>query len=340
VETLPWEWYLSPDVLRAEQEQIFRGAWHYAGPSEWVTEPGARFPCRSGDVPLVVVRGRDGALRAFVNVCRHRGSVIVSERGKRETLQCPYHAWTYDLDGRLRSAPRSEREGSFEAGELSLVPAGVGEWGPFVFVSADPEAPPLANALGQVPELLERGGVDIDALVFHERSTYSVAANWKIAVENYLECYHCAVAHPGFTKLVDVDPDAYVLESGDGRWSQYGHARNGDGMCQFHLVWPALKVNVYPGLSNVSLGPVWPEGPERTAGYLDYFFGADVSDADAAELKAFDDQVGREDTALVESVQRGVRSRMIESGRLLVDSEQLIAGFQERVQNALSERTL
>ncbi len=100
-----------------------------------------------------------------------------------------------------------------------------------------------------MPELLERGGVDVDALAFRERSTYAVAANWKIAVENYLECYHCAVAHPGFTRLVDVDPDAYVLESGDGRWSQYGQARNGDGACQFHLVWPALKLNTYPGLA-------------------------------------------------------------------------------------------
>jgi phenylpropionate dioxygenase-like ring-hydroxylating dioxygenase large terminal subunit len=132
VETLPWEWYLPPDVLRTEQEQIFRDAWHYAGPAEWVGEPGARFPCRAGDVPIVVVRDRDRTLRAFVNVCRHRGSVIVSERGKRETLQCPYHAWTYDLDGRLRSAPRSEREGSFDADGLGLVPAGVAEWGPFV----------------------------------------------------------------------------------------------------------------------------------------------------------------------------------------------------------------
>jgi phenylpropionate dioxygenase-like ring-hydroxylating dioxygenase large terminal subunit len=317
VETLPWEWYLSPDVLRTEQEQIFRDAWNYAGPAEWVGEPGARFPCRAGDVPIVVVRDRDRTLRAFVNVCRHRGSVIVSERGKRETLQCPYHAWTYDLDGRLRSAPRSEREGSFDRDGLGLVPAGVAEWGPFVFVNADPEAAPLEEALGRVPQLLDSGGVDVDSLVFRERSTYSVAANWKIAVENYLECYHCAVAHPGFSKLVDVDPDAYVLESEDGRWSQYGRARSGDGMCQFHLVWPTLKVNVYPGLANLSLGPVWPEGPERTAGYLDYFFGAHVSDADAAELIAFDDQVGREDTALVESVQRGVRSRMIECGQLL-----------------------
>ena len=193
------------------------------------------------------------------------------------------------------------------------------------------------DALGEVPELLARAGTDVDELVFRERTTYALAANWKIAVENYLECYHCAVAHPGFTRLVDVDPDAYVLESE--RWAagaSTGAARNGDGACQFHLVWPALKINVYPGSANLSIGPVWPEGPERTAGYLDYFFGADVSDADAAELIAFDDQVGREDTALVENVQRGVRSGLIERGRLLLDSEHLIASFQQRVRDAVS----
>ena len=92
-----------------------------------------------------------------------------------------------------------------------------------------------------------RGASRRARLAFRERRTYTVAANWKIAVENYLECYHCAVAHPGFSRLVDVDPDAYTLECAARRWSQYGQARDGDGACQFHLVWPALKVNAYPG---------------------------------------------------------------------------------------------
>src|SRR5712692_1214670 len=112
--TVPWDWYVSPDVLRCEQELVFRGAWHYAGPLEWVSQPGERFPCHAGAAPVVVVRNREKTLRAFLNVCRHRGSVIVKERGRRETLQCPYHGWTYALDGSLRSAPRSEREAGFD----------------------------------------------------------------------------------------------------------------------------------------------------------------------------------------------------------------------------------
>ena len=340
VETLPWDWYVSPDVLRREQGRIFREAWHYAGPLAWVAEPGDRFPCRAGEVPVVVVRGRDGKLRAFVNVCRHRGSEIVSERGRRETLQCPYHAWTYELDGRLRAAPRSEREAGFDPRELGLVPAAVETWGPFVFVHADANAPALQKTLADLPQLIEDHGVATGQLIFHKRVEHSVRANWKVAVENYLECYHCAVAHPGFSRLVDVDPDAYVLEASGRRWSQYGQARSGVGACQFHLVWPALKVNAYPGVLNLSIGPVWPVEPERTDGFLDYYFGEGVTRGEAAELIAFDDRVGLEDTALVESVQRGVRSGVIEHGRLLLDSEHLIAGFQGEGPSALVEPTL
>jgi choline monooxygenase len=296
-----------------------------------VAEPGEYAACAAGDVPIVVVRERNGDLGALVNVCRHRGSQVASGRGRRETLQCPYHAWTYALDGTLRAAPRSERESAFDPREVSLRPAGVDTWGPFVFVNADAEARPLADVLGGLPDLLRT-----DDLVFRERVEVGVEANWKISIENYLECYHCPVAHPGFSKLVDTDPDVYALEEHDGVWSQLGRSKDDGGSCQFHLVWPALKINVYPGLANLSIGPVWPVGPERTAGFLDYFFGSDVSGDEARELIAFDEQVGREDAALVESVQRGVRSGMIEHGRLLLDSERLVHGFQKRVFAAIS----
>jgi choline monooxygenase len=260
--------------------------------------------------------------------------LIAKERGAGKTLQCPYHAWTYDLDGTLRSAPRADREECFEPGELGLRPVQVDTWGPFVFVNADLEAAPLGESLGALPEL-----VDPSTLVFRERATMELDANWKVAVENYLECYHCPVAHKEFSALVDVDPDAYRLEVADGLLSQFGSRRGegvGAGDCQFHLVWPALKVIVYPGVTNLSLGPVWPVGPERAAGFLDYFFGPEVSDGDIRRFVEFDDQVGREDRELVEAVQQGLRSGLIDHGRLLLDSERLIGAFQERVAATLS----
>jgi choline monooxygenase len=271
------------------------------------------------------VRDQDGELRAFLNVCRHRGAVVATGEGRRETLQCPYHAWTYGLDGRLRSAPRSDEA---ELGDIRLLPLRLEAWGPFLFVNADPDAEPLSIDV-ELP-------FDPAELVFHTRQDYVLEANWKIALENYLECYHCPVAHPGFTKLVDVAPDTYRLEANGRVWSQFGEARAGAGRCEFHLVWPTLKINVYPGFANLSIGPVWPESPERTVGFLDYFFGADVPEQDARELFEFDDQVGREDTALVESVQRGVRSGLLEHGRLLPASEQLIEEFQRKVAASLT----
>jgi phenylpropionate dioxygenase-like ring-hydroxylating dioxygenase large terminal subunit len=334
VETLPWAWYTDPEILRREQELIFRRTWQYAGPAEHVAEPKLFLTCHSGDLPVVVVRDEQGDLRAFVNVCRHRGSIVMEGHGRRATLQCSYHAWTYGLDGSLKAAPRADREPEFDVSGLSLLPVSVETWGPFVFVHPDPQAQPLADTVGRLAELVP----DLDSLRFHHRSEYELAANWKIACENFLECYHCPVAHPGFSAVVDVDPDAYRLEPNETFWSQYARLRDDEvaPAGQFHLLFPNLKLNVYPGPPNLSIGPVLPAGPERAIGHLDYFFRADADEAWIEELVAFDDQVGREDTRLVESVQRGVRSGAIGHGRLLPESEQLVAAFQRRVSETLA----
>jgi choline monooxygenase len=202
--TLPFDWYSDPAVLRLERDSIFRRTWQYAGRADQVAEPGAFFTCDLGGVPIVVVRGKDGSLRAFLNVCRHRGSLVCEGEGKRETLQCPYHAWTYGLDGSLRAAPRSEREPGFDKTELGLMPVSVDAWGPFVFVNPDAEAAPLTDTLGELPELVAASGLDVESLRFLKRSSGEYEANWKVCSENFLECYHCQVAHPRFSKVVDV----------------------------------------------------------------------------------------------------------------------------------------
>ena len=141
--SLPWAWYADPEVLRREGERIFAHAWQYVGHTGRLDGDGAFFTAAAGQIPVVVTRARDDVLRAFVNVCRHRGHVVATGSGRRETLQCPYHAWTYGLDGSLRAAPRSDREPGFEPDELGLVPIQVETWGPFVFVNPDPNAAPF-----------------------------------------------------------------------------------------------------------------------------------------------------------------------------------------------------
>jgi phenylpropionate dioxygenase-like ring-hydroxylating dioxygenase large terminal subunit len=343
--TLPWTWYSDPDVLRRERERIFARSWQYVGHSGQVSENGSFFAAVAGQIPVVVTRARDGALRAFLNVCRHRGHVVADGAARRETLQCPYHAWTYGLDGRLRSAPRADREPGFDFAELGLQAIAIETWGPFVFVNPDADAAPLAAALGEIPARLAEI-LDVDALEFRFRTEFELEANWKIACENFLECYHCAVAHPGFTAAVDVSPDAYRLRADGLTSSQLGPLRrNGDSFLaggevsrsQFHFLWPNFGINVFPGRPNLSCGPILPLGPERTQRYLDYFFARDADHAWIDELIEFDDQIGREDTALVAGVQRGVRSGVLAEGRLLTESEQLVAHFQRLCAEALAE---
>jgi phenylpropionate dioxygenase-like ring-hydroxylating dioxygenase large terminal subunit len=339
--TLPYRWYTDADVLARERERLFAGAWTYAGHTGQLP-PGSYFTCRVGEVPIVVVRDREGALRAFVNVCRHRGAEVVAGAGPCTTLQCHYHAWTYGLDGALRAAPRADADLDREA--LGLRPAAVDTWGPFVFVHPDAQAPPLADTLGAMPQIVADGGLDVDALVFHHRGEYRLEANWKVLVENFLECYHCAVAHPGLADVIDVDHGAYRLERHPTFASHYAHVRaqprgahyDASGLDgQFHLVWPALKVNVMPGRPNLSIGPLTPIAPRRTHGVLDYFFAPGEDPEWIAEFMELDDEVGAEDRALVESVQRGMGAGVLERGELLLPSEDLIAAFQEWVAAAL-----
>jgi phenylpropionate dioxygenase-like ring-hydroxylating dioxygenase large terminal subunit len=343
VQTLAWSSYSDPALAARERERIFARAWQYVGHAGQLAEPGY-FASRVGDIPIVVTRV-DGAVRAFLNVCRHRGSIVAAGEGARRTLQCPYHAWTYGLDGALVAAPRADREGGLDISELSLRPASAGTWGPFVFANADPDAEPLAETLGPLPALVAEAGVDVESLQHHERSESAVEANWKLVAENFLECYHCAVAHPGFSALVDVSPSSYRLEPGEAFSSQFGPVRE-DGVgydtqgevarSQFHFLWPNTMINIFPGRANLSIGPVLPAGPRRTERFLDYFFAPDVDAAWIAELLEFDGQVGAEDRVLVENVQRGVGTGLLDEGRLLPESERLIVHFQQRVRAALA----
>jgi phenylpropionate dioxygenase-like ring-hydroxylating dioxygenase large terminal subunit len=343
--SLPWAWYSDPDMLRREGERIFARAWQYVGHTGQLPEDGTYFTAAAGQIPVVVTRARDGELHGFVNVCRHRGHVVASGSGQRETLQCPYHAWTYGLDGALRAAPRSDCEPGFDFADLGLRPVQADTWGPFVFINPDAGAPPLAEALGDIPDRLAEI-IDVDALQFRFRTEFELEANWKIACENFLECYHCAVAHPGFTAAVDVSPDSYRLEADGLVSSQLGPLRrNGDSFLvggevprsQFHFLWPNFGINVFPGQPNLSCGPILPLGPERTGRFLDYFFAPDADQAWIEELIAFDDQIGSEDRALVEGVQRGVRTGVLPEGRLLSESEQLVGHFQRLCAQALAE---
>jgi phenylpropionate dioxygenase-like ring-hydroxylating dioxygenase large terminal subunit len=350
--TLPFSWFADPEVFALEQERIFAHTWQYAGVADWVAEPGQFFTCRAGLVPVVVTRDQAGSLNAFVNICRHRATEVAQGRGRRETLQCPYHAWTYGLDGCLRAAPRSQLEPGFDRSQLGLLPVAVDTWGPLVFVNRDLDAPPLADVLGGLPALLEGCGFSFDGLRFRERVEWELAANWKAVVENFLECYHCPTAHPSFSKMIDVDPDAYMLSSAGWSSSQVARVRDdvqegggappywpsgaAAGSAHFHYLWPTFTINALPGPPNAAVFFFVPLDAGRTLTITDYLFDESADQQQIREVMAFGDQVGSEDRELVESIQRAAASGGLDHGRLMLSSEHLIQHFQRLVEQALA----
>ena len=341
--SLPSSWYRAPEVLAIEKERIFCREWMCVARAEELAGPGA---FRIVDVlgeSLIVVRNREGELRAFYNVCRHRGSRLCRDgetggvrlpggiAGGRIT--CPYHQWTYDLDGQLLSAPHLSGEAHFERAHFSLYPAAVGEWGGFVFLHLTPtEATPLAAALGGVPERVAR--YPLAELRIGHTARYEVAANWKVLCENYNECYHCAGVHPELCALVpafrqrggaDLDwmrgiphrEGAYTFtHSGTTRRRPFPTLNEDERVRhKGELLYPNLFVSL--ACDHVAVFILQPRAAARTDIVCHFLFEPyemSKSDFDPADTVEFWDLVNRQDWAICESVQQGLSSRVHQLG--------------------------
>jgi carnitine monooxygenase subunit len=329
--TLPARHYVDPQIYAWEQEAIFARSWCYAGHLGALAEPGCYITCRIADENIIVIRGKDGVLRGFYNVCQHRAHELLRGSGKAKFITCPYHAWTYHADGRLRTARGSEGLPDFDKEKFCLRPVRVEAMANFVFVNLDPDAPPLASQSGALESEIRGYCPEIEGLVLARTLTYDISGNWKNSVDNFLECYHCHVAHSDFCDLVDmssyrsichgiysshcgkasrVDSRAYRY-SGEARARQFGS----------WWLWPNLSIEVFPGAPNVNIFHHVPMGPERTRRVFEFYMESPDPTAEQEDAIRYIDQVLQvEDIALVESVQRGLRSRGYDQGRFVVDA--------------------
>jgi choline monooxygenase len=347
--TLPAQWYTDAKIFEQEKPRIFAANWNYVGRVEQVAKTGDFLTCRLGDAPVVVVRDETGTLRAYANVCGHRGSELVLEKsGTRRTLQCHYHAWTWGLDGILRAAPRCQQQAGFNKADFPLMPLAVETFGPFIFVNPSPTPRSFTATLGELPAIIQSVGANVDTLHFREQREYAIKANWKVVVENFLECYHCPVAHPGFAELIDLDryqvsPYEYfsvqrgpLKASAQEKRKEYFEANE----CQegiYIFLWPNFMLNVYPGPGNASTNLILPIDEHQCLAVYEFFFSERMPEEDQRGLVAFIDQVQQEDIVLVESVQRGLRSGFYKQGQLILSHENGIQHFQHLVYSALTE---
>lgn len=337
--TLPRASYVSDEVFERERERIFFDEWFCVGRAEEAPDAGSYVVANVAGESVLCVRGKDGSLRGFFNVCRHRGSQLVPIADRAAGLfagaiRCPYHSWTYDLDGRLRTAPFLEEGEDVCKADLPLHEAALDTWGGFLFVRVNGarDARPLAAQLEGVPHRLVR--YPLDALRTARRIVYEVASNWKCILENYNECYHCGPVHPELCNLVpafkqgggaDLNwergiphrPGAYTFTSTGTTTRKPFEGLDEDELTRHkgELIYPNLMLSL--AADHVAAFTIWPRSPGHTTVICDFLFDVaemERSGFDPSDAVDFWDLVNRQDWRICESVQRGMMSRKFDRG--------------------------
>lgn len=329
--TIPAPWYVDSRIAELEAQNVFSKTWQVIGRADQVEKAGDFVTFTLAGEPIVAVRGNDGELRAFYNVCRHHAAAVVNEPcGHAQILHCPYHGWNYGLDGSLKGMPEFEGVKGFERSAHGLVPVKVATWEKFVLVNLDPHAEPVEQFLGRIVQRL--APLEVAKLHYVASKSYDIACNWKVFVDNYLDGgYHVPHLHKGLNSVLDYkqytieNEDRYCLQSSpmvaSSEDAATGATRKGDRAWYFWQ-YPNFMINCYAGYMDTNL--VIPVDVDHCRVIFDFYF-ADVSTAEArkynAQSIAVGDRVQDEDLGICEAVQRGLKSRAYGAGRLSVRRE-------------------
>lgn len=325
------EAYTSPIWNAADREAIFARTWQWVCHVEKVRESGSYLAVDVAGQPIVIVRDSTGVLRAFYNVCKHRAHELIKGEGTTRNLVCPYHAWTYGLDGQLKASRRADRLPGFSNSDICLDGVRVEEFGGFIYVNLDPTAAPLGEQAPDLAHEIGRWAPDVAGLTLAKRLTYRINSNWKNVIDNFLECYHCHIAHKEFVDLVDMD--TYEVKT-HGIWSSHfadagGHANSAynvaDATVKVHAVWwlwPNTCLLRYPGRGNFMVLQVLPDGPDHCTEIWDFYLeDTDLTAGEIESVKYIDEVLQVQDIEIVESVQRGMATPAFDQGRIVFDPE-------------------
>ena len=329
--SLQAEAYTQNEWFSLEQNAVFSHSWQWVCHVEKLREPGAYVTTTIAGQSIMVVRDKDGTLRAFYNVCKHRAHELLQGEGTVGHIMCPYHAWAYRLDGRLQVAPHTKSLKRFDKSEVCLDQVQVEEFCGFVYVNLDPDAPPLAEQSGDLRREIMYWAPEVDELTFGHRLTYDIKSNWKNVVDNFLECYHCPTAHKDFCTLVDMDTykvtthgiySSHMADAGQGSNTAYDVS---NAAVRTHAVWwlyPTTCIMRYPGRPSMIILNIIPVGPDRTLETYDFFLVDQTPDeAEVEAIRYLDEVLQVEDIGLVESVQRGMNTPAFEQGRIVHDPD-------------------
>jgi phenylpropionate dioxygenase-like ring-hydroxylating dioxygenase large terminal subunit len=340
--TLPAAFYAGPERLALEHERIFAKSWQLVGRQEQVASPGSFFTAGIGNEPILVVRGGDGVLRALSNVCRHRAGPVAAGEGVCRGFRCGYHGWSYGLDGSLLNTPEFDGVEDFAPDQSGLPAFRIESWLGLLFVAIDAGVPPLGEFLGELGGLAQRR--DFSQMRLARRKDWYLDCNWKVYVDNYLEGYHIPIVHPSLMREIDYARYStetrrfFSIQHSPIRASKDSPLRPQAGdEAEYYWVFPNLMLNVYP--DNFSMNLIVPLGPDKTLTIFEWFFQDPGAPAVAERIRRtvdFSDEIQREDIAICEAVQRGLRSRTYGRGRFSVRRENGVHHFHRLYQEFMS----
>lgn len=330
--TLNARCYTDPKFLEVERETVFHRSWQWVCHAEKLREPGSYCVKDVLGRSIVVLRDREeGRLRAFYNVCQHRAHELLKGEGKARVIVCPYHGWSYNLDGALRGAPRTDNLEGFDKGGIRLSAVQAEEFCGFVYVNLDPGAAPLAEQSGGLAGEIGKFAPDIGRLTFAHRLEFDIRSNWKNVVDNFLECYHCPVAHKDFCTLLQFDTyrvtthgiySSHMAKGSDRANTAYSTEGATVNDHAVWWLWPNTCLMRYPGRGNFLVMNIIPVGEDRTRETYDFFFeDPEPSEQEWEAIRYIEGVLQREDIDLVESVQRGMSTPAYESGRIVHDPD-------------------
>ncbi len=341
--TMPGSLYTDPAILETELERFFYSSWLNVGREDQVAHAGDFFTRDIGNESILVIRGRDDRVRAFYNVCRHRGTRVVGDADGHNlrSIVCPYHAWTYSPEGGLVGAPHMDGVEDFDRTEYGLHPIHLETWGGFVWVSLSDDPRPLRDEIGGFLARFDR--FPISDLRLGAKRTYEADANWKILVENYQECYHCAPIHPDLNRITPFDTGevgdyfidgekrssfsgGYMVFAKDYQsmtWSGYTNRPALKGMnaedlhrIYYYVVFPNLFFSLHPDF--LMIHRTWPVTPGHSRIECEFYFDPETMarpDFDPSDAIDLWDLINRQDWAVCERTQKGMRSRAWKGGR-------------------------
>lgn len=341
-ETIPSSWYTDPRQLWIENKAIFSKEWQLVGHECQFSEPGTSTCLTIAGNPIIVLKTETGDLRAYFNVCKHRGGPLAVKQGTKSMLQCQYHGWTYSSDGSLRGVPHFNYVELFDKKDFGLRPVRLETWQGLVFVNLDKHAASLSSKMEGISERIDP--IDITKMQYHTRTVDVINCNWKVYADNFLEGYHIPIVHPELAKLLDYSQ--YVTETSENYSLQYSPFVNNDGdnpyqaengEAFYYFLFPNIMLNILPGRLQTNI--IEPVGHDKCRVIFDFYYTDPQKALESGLIESdmnYSAEIQREDIEICEQVQLGLASDAYDKGRFSVERELGVWHFQSLIKRNLA----